>query len=301
MEKLTIVSLTYNHKKFIGQALDSFLEQRTNFAFKILISDDASTDGTTEILKKYAQKYPEKIEVIFRETNLGVERNYLDTLSRAKTQYVSYCEGDDYFNYKYKLQKQVDFLEANPECSMCFHPGRIIKEGQEGSEGIFPSASKAPFTLEKLVENNFCLTSSVMYRWRFVEESLEDIFPKGILPLDWFLHLLHAERGNVGFLETVMSVYRLHEGGVFGLHAFKNTNWNRKNGISCMRFYEELEKRYKVDKSSEILDIAQLYILSCLEIKEMDKIHEFSKEYPEYYKEILLAINDKSAKNNEKL
>lgn len=121
---VSISCITYNHKDFIRDALEGFLMQKTNFSFEVLIHDDCSTDGTTEIIREYADKYPNIIKPMYEQENqyqngkpYGSEVwNY----PRSKGKYIALCEGDDYWTDPFKLQKQVDFLEAHPEYGMCY-------------------------------------------------------------------------------------------------------------------------------------------------------------------------------------
>ena len=130
--KVSILCLTYNQKLFITQALDSFLMQKTDFDFEILIHDDASTDGTTKIIRQYQKKYPSIIKIIvqkenqFSKGNSEILTEYLFPLVKGK--YIALCEGDDFFTDESKLQTQAEFLDNNPKCSLCFHPTRVIFE-----------------------------------------------------------------------------------------------------------------------------------------------------------------------------
>lgn len=134
--RLTIFCLTYNHKQFIKDAVESFLAQKTAFKTRILIFDDLSTDGTTEILREYQKKYPEQIKLVVapyntynhpdREKILGeVYEKYL------AGEYVAWCEGDDFWTDPYKLQKQVDFMDNNPDCMMTTHAFTVIDYSNE--------------------------------------------------------------------------------------------------------------------------------------------------------------------------
>src|SRR5690554_1577899 len=120
---LSICCLTYNHKPFIEKAINSFLTQKTNFSFEVLIHDDASTDGTSEIVKAYESKYPSIIKPIYQTENQwskglrSITVNY--NFTRAKGKYIAICEGDDYWTDPHKLQKQVDFLESHPDYILC--------------------------------------------------------------------------------------------------------------------------------------------------------------------------------------
>jgi len=216
---LTVVCITYNQEEFIRDALESFIVQKTNFDFEVIISDDASTDGTPEIIREYEEKYGNIIKPIYRTVNLGAMNNFLQTLREARSKYVIYNEGDDYFSDPYKLQKQVDFLESHPECSICFHP--VIVHYQDGSkpDEVFPSPeyrfNKTELYLDDLIKYNFMQTNSVMYRWRFVTENILDVLPSSILPGDYYLHLLHTQKGSIGFIDEVMAIYLRHPGGIW--------------------------------------------------------------------------------------
>ena len=123
---VSICCLTYNHAKFVRQCMDGFLMQKTDFGVEILVHDDASTDGTDDILREYEERYPDKVFPLYEEQNkfsqgyrgrMDIEFNY----SRARGKYIAYCEGDDYWTDPLKLQKQVEFMESHPEYSVCFH------------------------------------------------------------------------------------------------------------------------------------------------------------------------------------
>ncbi|MGN0649978.1 MAG: glycosyltransferase [Oscillospiraceae bacterium] len=126
--KVSVIVLTYNHRKFIKAALDSILMQEVDFKYEILVGDDASNDDTQSILLKYKEQYPEIIKLHLREKNLGTTKNAYDLLQRAKGEYIAACEGDDYWLTSDKLQKQVDFLDSHQEYIGCSHKCRIVDE-----------------------------------------------------------------------------------------------------------------------------------------------------------------------------
>jgi glycosyltransferase involved in cell wall biosynthesis len=163
--KVTIFCVTYNQDKYIRQCLESFLNQKTNFKFEVLIADDCSTDLTPQIIKEYAQKYPEIIKPIFRDKNIGPGQNFVYGLQKVTGKYIAYCEGDDFFEDENKIQLQADFLDTNPKCSFCFHPVRVFFENKEEPDYIFPSNGKnKKYTLERLLKSNFIQSNAVMYR-----------------------------------------------------------------------------------------------------------------------------------------
>lgn len=221
-DKISVHCITYNQEKFIRQALEGFVSQKVNGSYKVYVADDCSTDGTRTIISEFAEKYPEIIVPIFQTQNKGAISNSIDCIRAQTGEYVAMCEGDDYWTDPMKLQKQVDFLDAHPDYAVCFHPVEVRWENEPERKEIFPTEDfrfhKTTLTADDLVQHNFMQTNSVMYRWVFPElESVEN-FPIGILPGDWFLHLMHAKHGKIGFLPDVMAVYRRHNGGIWQNH-----------------------------------------------------------------------------------
>jgi glycosyltransferase involved in cell wall biosynthesis len=245
---LSVCLLTYNQALYVKEAIDSILMQKTDFAWELIIADDHSTDGTTEILLEYKKKFPKHITLILQKSNVGPEDNWLDLMDYPQSRYVVYAEGDDYFTDPQKLQKQVNFLEAHNDFSLCFHPVKVIYEGEPRPDEVFPSpaqrSNKKVLELKDLLRNNFIQTNSAMYRWRFLKQSIKDVFPRGISPGDWYLHILHADKGKIGFIDQTMSVYRKHPGGLWwDAHNNRDKFW-KKYGLAWLQFYMELMKLY---------------------------------------------------------
>ena len=127
MVVVSIVCNTYNHELYIRDALDSFLSQKTNFPFEILVFDDASTDKTANIIRSYEEKYPDIIKPVYQTVNqysLGLMPGKQNR-ERATGKYIAICEGDDYWCDCNKLQKQVDYMESHPDCTFCFTNGYV--------------------------------------------------------------------------------------------------------------------------------------------------------------------------------
>lgn len=212
--KLSVLMITYNHEKFIAQALDSVLMQRVNFDYEIVIGEDRSTDATREIVLAYRDLHPDRIRLLLPEENLGMHRNFVETYRACRGQYVAMLEGDDYWTDSEKLQKQVEFLDRNPGCSICFHPVEVIGAGNHGTSSVFPANfTREVSTLEDLVVENFIPNCSAVFRRGLVGE-----IPGWFYTLrqgDWPFHVLNALHGDIGCLGEVMAVYRVHEGGVW--------------------------------------------------------------------------------------
>ncbi|MBI4770100.1 MAG: glycosyltransferase, partial [Chloroflexi bacterium] len=211
--KLSVMMITYNHERFVAQALESALSQQTDFAYEIVVGEDCSADRTREIVAALAGGRPGQVRLMARQRNLGIAPNFVQTIRDCRGEYVAVLEGDDYWTSPHKLQRQVDFLEAHPECAACFHRARVIYE--DGRPGFtFPPPDQPAFSaLEDLLAGNFMPSCSVVFRRALVGE-----LPPGFerLPMgDWPLHLLNARFGKLGFLDETMGVYRVHPGGAW--------------------------------------------------------------------------------------
>src|SRR5262249_20631667 len=126
--KLSVAMITYNHERFIAQALQSALDQRTNFPCEILVADDHSTDSTPAIIADFHRRYPDKIVPQIRQRNMGGSRNTELLIAACRGQYVAMLEGDDYWTDKNKLQRQVDFLDSHPDYVICCHRQQVLNE-----------------------------------------------------------------------------------------------------------------------------------------------------------------------------
>lgn len=248
---VSICCQTYNHKNYISEALESFLMQKTNFSFEILLRDDASTDGTAEICKNYASKYPDLINLLAYEENQfskGV-KPFADNVKRARSKYIAICEGDDYWTDPYKLQKQVDFLEKNTEYSMCFH-NCYFQKGREIE--IVSRPFRDDITLVDLAKREIYIpTLTVLYR-----NILNPIVPNHFVKLYtgsyfWFIRL--AEKGKLKYLDEAMAVYRIHDGGVWsGKSIDQKGEMALKNKAAMVIYFKKNKKLYRLFKMSYV-------------------------------------------------
>lgn len=203
---VSISCITYNHEPFIRECLDGFLLQETNFPFEVLIHDDASTDKTADIIREYEAKYPDIIKPIYQKENKyskGVGISFTYQFPRAKGKYIAMCEGDDYWTDPLKLQKQVDFLEANPKMSAVVHPSKIInvlKKIESTTERNLPVKLKYQHILSsrKFHTNSIVLKNEIMQN-----------FITGVYSGDRAMFFLCMANGPIGFINEIMSVYRV--------------------------------------------------------------------------------------------
>ena len=212
MEQKTVMAsvcmLTYNHENFISQAIKGVLMQKTNFPIELVIGEDYSTDNTRKICIDYKEKYPDKIKLLLPDNNLGMIPNFITTLYACTGKYIALCEGDDYWTDPLKLQKQVDFLEANEDFSICFHAVKILKEREKTIVDDFITPEMPDVTdIYRLAYGNYIHTPSVVFRRN--EEVVKSMATLLSLSIgDYPLHMLNAKYGKIKKLPETMAVYR---------------------------------------------------------------------------------------------
>lgn len=296
--KVSILCVTFNQSKFIKQTLDGFLRQKTNFPFEIIIHDDASTDGTTEIVRSYVKKYPDIIKPTYEKENQYSQRNFEFIkdmyVTHAQGQYIATCEGDDYWTDANKLQMQVDFLDKNLDFAVCFHPTRVVFENSDEKDSIFPKVRNTDqFTVENLIITNFMQTSSVLYRKK---KDYKDMFADA-MPGDWYTHLYHAQQGKIGFINKVMSVYRRHDGGVWWTaHNKKDEFWIRY-GVAHIQTYNEIYRIYGQQYSRAIYRAVSNIYDAIFNMSDVEKSHQVildsMQQYPDMIKGAYLSYQER--------
>ena len=211
---LSIGVLTYNQKKYVRQALDGIIMQKVNFRYEVIVGDDCSTDGTQDILREYAQKYPNVFRLVLRDENVGATKNNFDLKHRARGKYFACLEGDDFWTDEYKLQIQVDFLEGHPEYIGCVHKCIFVGENGEPNEK-FPVngyyCNEEVFTIKEFEHGDLPgQTATLMYHNIFLDHSRDFsiMYTASDKIGDKTAILLLLSYGNIYNIDRVMSCYR---------------------------------------------------------------------------------------------
>lgn len=214
MDQMTvsIFLLTYNQEQFIAQTINSILMQKTNFNFQIVIGEDCSTDGTRSICKTFAEKYSNKIKLLpALEKNIGLIANYMRTIKACEGKYIAICDGDDYWIDENKLQKQVSFLEDNPNYSIVYSKLKKLFPDGTFKESIQRKLKQAG-DFDDLVFENVIPSVTVLFRNR---QNISAVptwitnFPYG----DWPTYLwILKDGGKIHFMDEITAVYRMHIG-----------------------------------------------------------------------------------------
>ena len=231
---VSVIVVTFQHSRYIRKCLDGIVMQVTDFPIEVIVGEDSSTDDTREICIEYAEKYSDKIRLFLhnRENNIVIDGrptgrfNFLYNLSKSKGKYIALCEGDDYWTDPLKLQKQVDFLEANEEFSGCFHNTLKFNETEGKLQPIpYRTYDKKKFTFKDTIsEISPFHTSSFLFR-NDALFFLDDY--KNIQSGDMALFSTIAMSGYLFLIDELMSVYRINTGGLTRTIDNKNYHENR--------------------------------------------------------------------------
>jgi glycosyltransferase involved in cell wall biosynthesis len=249
--KVSVVMITFNHERFIEQALDSILAQEVAFDYEILVGEDCSTDGTRAILMDYHRRYPTRIVPLLRDKNIGAARNAEATLAACHGQYLAFLEGDDYWTSTHKLQRQVDFLDSHRDYAICCTRAQMLNEMCTTETAVLPNLPPGTYTIDDVAKVNFVMTCTAVYRW-----SSPMALPKWFRKMamgDWPLHVLMARTGKIHLMDDVMATYRIHDGGIWSSLPGENRL------LETTRMLEALDKHLEYQYTKTI----QTTVLQC--------------------------------------
>ncbi len=210
---VSIIMLVYRHERYLEQALDSVLMQKTALNLEVLVGEDASPDGSGDILRRYEDAYPGFFTVFYRTENMGGTRNAYDLLSRAKGRYIAFLEGDDFWTDERKIQKQADFLERHPEYQGAAGDFCIVDgQGARTQEGCVGEAFKGTaFTWADFLKSGFVFqTGTLMFRNYFLDGGDYTVYFKAHELVGDLTNLtLILNRGDIFILPDPVSAYRV--------------------------------------------------------------------------------------------
>ncbi|EOZ93757.1 putative glycosyltransferase [Indibacter alkaliphilus LW1] len=242
--------ITYNHKAFINQAIEGVLMQETDFDIELIIADDASPDQTKAIVEGYINNNSKNILISYTKhsQNIGMINNFIWALKLCKGKYIAICEGDDYWTDPLKLQRQLEFLECNPEFVLTYHPVDVLFPDRRIEEdfGIKNIIEKSETNIYDVATfGNFIHTPSVVFR-NIIKEFPNQFYQSPIG--DFFLYMLLAEHGNFYALSNKMAVYRY---GV-GIHSSQDSQERAKHWIKTLSLIKEVIKDNTIKKILEL-------------------------------------------------
>lgn len=273
---VSVCMLTYKHESMIAQAIEGVLMQECNFNIELVISNDCSPDDTDSIINKIVKSHPKAkiIKYTRHSENLGMMPNHIWALKQCKGKYIALCEGDDYWTDPLKLQKQVNFLEAHPECSFCFTRAEQVYTGIDKKSFIYPDKiSKNVLTAAQYLDIPTTATPSLMFNNLELNKGIEFIMPNHSHP-DFIIYCNLLQHGMAGVLNDITCVYRKHTKGNSFEYNSENYLYRR---INELRLEKEAFTHPEVKKA-----IHKRYI---------QHLHNFLIKYP-------LSNKVKEIKNN---
>ena len=284
---VSIFMLTYNQEEFIEQTIESILIQRTNFDFQIVIGEDYSTDRTRDICTKYASEHGKKIKLLpCLSKNIGLIANYMRTIAECDGKYIAICDGDDYWIDSYKLQKQVDFLEKNPDYSIVYTALKKLYDDGKIVDYTY-SLKKNKLDFNDLIFNNFIHSVTAMFRNfqsnGIILPSWINKFPFG----DWQTYLWVLRDGSkIHFMADITAIYRMNIG--------VSSNYMRKNSAFIQLLLSVLKE---VDTDKEFINKKEIITLSIINKKrELMLSLNQEKAYLNAYKIFILLLKTTTEK-----
>ncbi len=263
--KVSVIMVTYNHFNYLLKAIEGVLMQKTNFNFELVIANDKSPDDSDLLIKKILETHPEKNKITYLNNieNIGMMKNFINALKNSKGEYIALCDGDDYWTDELKLQKQIDFLDENPDYAICFHKVNI-KENDNIVEDTITLNKGQTTTINDLALGNYMHTCSVIYR-NYLFETFPDYFYTSPIG-DYFLHLLNSRYGKIYCINEVMATYRVHE----------KSYWSSKEQKERTLIWIDFLKNIKANFDDEIKHIIELQILNNMtDVIEIQKNESF--------------------------
>lgn len=229
---------TYNQEDYIAQTLQSIIDQKHNYKYEILVSDDCSTDGTQSVIEDFYKKYPEIIKPVYNEKNLGAMNNYYATIARAKGKYIMGCGGDDYW-LPGKVEKQITFMEENPGFGLCYSRAKNYFEESNSFEGFIGNTYD---DMNDIIFKGNCvsaLTSCI--RRSFLQKYLSEIKPqeKNWLMEDYPFNIFAFYETLVYFMSEPLAVYRVIKGSVCHQVNPKKQFYFEKSIYNVKKFFAE--------------------------------------------------------------
>ncbi|WP_423217814.1 glycosyltransferase family 2 protein [Streptococcus equinus] len=287
--KVSIICTNYNKEAWIEEAIQSFLNQKCNFDYEIILVDDASSDHSPQIIEHYAKQFPEKIKAVFHQENLGITKTWIEVCKLAQGDYIARCDGDDYWTDEYKLQKQVEILDKSESSSWSCSDFDIISESGElrHKEAIKNGIIRKMSSFEEMLAfRGMTMSSTWLVDRKLMLEVNEAISPDAVD--DTFcLQLELFTKTELTFLPEATTVYRLHEGS--DSHPASVEKMSKR-----FEKLQETQEEY-LDKYYSRIDFNALTRYLFLENTEHEKILALRKQ------ELATQLNNAQAILNELL
>lgn len=289
---VTVWCLTYNQKDFIRDALNGFIMQETNFSYEVIVHDDASTDGTTDIIKEYANNYPDIIKPVVEKENQWKKGGlkYIIALMNEqyrRGKYIAFCEGDDYWTYSHKLQKQVDFLEKHQDYSMCFHSAKKKYETDTMAWIDCENIQDKDYDPTDIFINWTVPTASVLCRREAMDFYAKLKHPERIQNYDIFIILSCAMIGKLRGMHEQMSVYRIQgEGLTYNKEALIKCTMNNPGHFMTLKENFPIVDAKPIDDTISKVFFERAQIQSDMKMKFKDYLSSLKYNHKRFFQKV---------------
>jgi glycosyltransferase involved in cell wall biosynthesis len=249
--------ITYNHERFVAQAIESVLAQRGPFSIELVVGEDCSTDATRAIVQRFAGLHPEVVRPLLPTKNLGMRANFRATLAACRGEYVALLEGDDYWTDPEKLARQVALLDSEPSTPACAHPAEYVDAEGNRAGTIPPSGTLEPaLDFARILEANRLPTASLVYRRALLPDL--PAWTEGLYMSDWPTQLELARHGPIRTLPQIMSAYRWHPDGAW------NGSAPVKRLAAMVEFYDRVEAHFPAARNAMLFSNRKETILELI-------------------------------------
>jgi glycosyltransferase involved in cell wall biosynthesis len=261
--KVSVCIFSYNFSQYIAQALESVLNQKTNFDFEIVVGDDCSTDNSREIISTFQKKHPDKIVLAYEQSNQGGTRNWIQTINRCQGKYIALLDGDDYFIDENKLQKQFDILENNASSNIVFNSVKEIMENKNNIEYDVIFQKDEYFTSDIFKQGWFIRTSSLFFRNGILPKQPPNWVYRFPYRYDTILIILLSINSKAINCKNVMTVWRRHDAGLsYAITKDLMENYNKEKDLykylgkmTDNQYEKEIEHYLKKSRTSLVFNL----------------------------------------------
>lgn len=272
---------TYNHKKYLSRCLDSIVAQKTSFPFEIIVRDDASTDGTSDIIKTYQAQYPDRIVPLILSENHFSQGLSLVAFEKAfrlmRGKYIAVCEGDDFWTDENKLQKQVDFMESHPDHSLCGHASFCADENGTFIKDKFfrPKQESCDLTMEEIIGSWSMPTCSLFYR-KSCRTDIIIPFQGDCINGDYAQMVYFALKGKVYYLDEPLGAYRISSSGSISQRIRKDPAYLKKIRLQFAGMLDRINDYTDGQYAGLLLKMKQLTMFHLyLHLGEKDNLRNY--------------------------
>lgn len=289
---VSVVCTAYNHEKYIRDALEGFVSQQTNYAYKVFVHDDASTDGTADIIREYEQKYPQLIEGIYQHENQysqGIKIFKTFVFPRINSEYIALCEGDDYWIDPLKLQKQVDALELHPEINICATGAICVDSSTKKQIGkISPSKNNTILSVADVINGGggYVATNTLLYRTKILRDPPE-FYKK--FTFDYTLQICGSLNAGMLFLSDFTSAYRYLAEGSWT----ESMSWDLNKKVSHEKRVLSMLSVLDIDTEYRYMDTIYLHKLKVF-LQVLEDRGDLGKLFTNEYRNLIRHLDLKT-------